>query len=75
MLVVVIGYAGKLIDLFEQLRDIERREHIGNDQILLNMFYLKNPTAIELDKECQIFQNLWRTYDAYLQGKTPQPVV
>lgn len=58
---LLIGYAGKLIDLFEQLRDIERREHIGNDQILLNMFYLKNPTTIELDKECQIFQNLWRT--------------
>jgi hypothetical protein len=58
---LLIAYAGALIDLFERLQAIEKQENIGNDQILLNVFYLNNPDKIYLDRECQIFQNLWRT--------------
>ena len=66
---LLIGYAENLITLFEQLQKIEREEKIGNDQILLNMFYLNNPNQIKIDSECKIFQNLWRTRGGFY-GKT-----
>ena len=58
---LLIGYAGHLISLFERLQAIELKQQIGNDQILLNIYYLNHPEQIQLDLECQIFQNLWRT--------------
>ena len=58
---LLIGYAENLTTLFERLQEIEREEKIGNDQILLNIFYLNHPDQIKVDTECQIFQNLWRT--------------
>ena len=58
---LLIGYPENLIALFEDLQKIEHSQQIGNDQILLNMYYLKHPDQIHLDTECRIFQNLWRT--------------
>jgi hypothetical protein len=58
---LLIGYAGKLLELFIALLDIEKAEAINNDQILLNKYYLKNPESIFLDSSCTMFQNLWRT--------------
>ena len=40
---LLIGYAGKLLGLFNAMLEIENEENIGNDQILLNKYYLKNP--------------------------------
>jgi hypothetical protein len=58
---LLIGYAGKLLELFNALLEIEKEESINNDQILLNKYYLKNPDSIFLDSSCTMFQNLWRT--------------
>lgn len=58
---LLIGYANNLIALFEQLQKLEHERKIGNDQILLNMYYLENRNQIKLDTDCNIFQNLWRT--------------
>ena len=58
---LLIGYAGDLAKLFQNLLDIEVREQINDDQTLLNMFYLQHPDALALDLHCEIFQNLWRT--------------
>lgn len=58
---LVVGYAGELAYLFQQLIEIERRESINDDQTLLNMYYSDHPEAFHLDKQCSMFQNLWRT--------------
>lgn len=58
---LLIGYAGKLKELFSSLLLIEKQEKIGNDQILLNKYFLNNPGSIYLDQSCSLFQNLWRT--------------
>jgi hypothetical protein len=62
------GYAGKLLLLFRELISIEKKEKIGNDQILLNIYYLQNPASIGIDIHCDLFQNLWRT-ESGLYGK------
>jgi hypothetical protein len=62
------GYAGDLLLLFRELIRIEGKEKIGNDQILLNIFYLRNPASIRIDYHCDLFQNLWRT-ESGLFGK------
>jgi len=58
---LLAGYAGNLLALFKDLKKIEEEQHIGNDQILLNVYYLKYPASIRLDYRCELFQNLWRT--------------
>jgi hypothetical protein len=63
-----IGYAGRLLFLFKELIRIEEKEKIGNDQILLNIYYLRNPSSIGIDFHCDLFQNLWRTENG-LYGK------
>jgi hypothetical protein len=55
------GYAGNLLLLFRELIKIEQVQKIGNDQILLNIYYLQNPDSIKIDDRCELFQNLWRT--------------
>jgi hypothetical protein len=55
------GYAGNLLLLFRELVSIEKKEKIGNDQILLNIYYLQHPASIGIDFHCDLFQNLWRT--------------
>jgi hypothetical protein len=62
------GYAGHLLPLFRELISIEEKEKIGNDQILLNIYYLQHPASIGIDFHCDLFQNLWRT-DWGLFGK------
>jgi hypothetical protein len=62
------GYAGNLLALFRELIRIEKKEKIGNDQILLNIYYLQNPASIAIDMHCELFQNLWRT-ESGLYGK------
>lgn len=58
---LLAGYAGNLLSLFRELIQIEQKEKIGNDQILLNIYYLKNPASIGIDFHCDLFQNIWRT--------------
>jgi hypothetical protein len=58
---LLAGYAGNLLLLFRELIHIEGKEKIGNDQILLNIYYQQNPASIEIDYHCDLFQNLWRT--------------
>ena len=65
---LLTGYAGDLLFLFRELISIGRKEKIGNDQILLNIYYLQNPASIEIDHRCDLFQNLWRT-ESGLFGK------
>ncbi len=65
---LLTGYAGNLLILFRELIRIEEKEKIGNDQILLNIYYLQNPASIEIDYQCDLFQNLWRT-ESGLFGK------
>ncbi len=77
---LLAGYAGNLLVLFKELLKIEEKEKIGNDQILLNIYYLRNPTSIGIDVHCALFQNLWRTksglYGKFsLQNKSSEIVV
>lgn len=58
---LLIGYAENLLFLFEQLMEIEKEKSINDDQTLLNIFYTKNPNALQVDRNCNLFQNLWRT--------------
>jgi hypothetical protein len=62
---LLTGYAGQLLLLFRELIRIEGKEKIGNDQILLNIFYLRNPASIVIDYRCELFQNLWRTESGF----------
>jgi len=55
------GYAGALHGLFLQLTELNHKEHINDDQVLLNIYYLRHPGSIILDSRCELFQNLWRT--------------
>ncbi len=55
------GFAGDLQKLFEELLAMEAEQAVGNDQILLNLYFLNNPGAIGIDEQCTVFQNLWRT--------------
>jgi hypothetical protein len=68
---ILVGYAGKLLSLFQKLLDIEKREKVNNDQILLNKYYLENPGAIHIDTACTLFQNLWRTGPGLFGKITP----
>lgn len=65
---LMAGPAGAVLQLFNELIEVEAREAVGNDQILMNMHYLRQPDAIELDTRCALFQNLWRTR-GFLHGK------
>lgn len=67
-----MGYAGALTDLFRQLLAIEAVENTRNDQVLLNIHYLRNPNAIVLDDTCDIFQNLWRTNSGLYGSISPK---
>jgi len=58
---LLIGCVGSLLSIFKQFMEIEQREAIKNDQILLNIFYLQHPEVIKTDSTCALFQNLWRT--------------
>lgn len=58
---LLIGYAAPLQQLFQALIQLEQQERVGNDQILLNIYYLQHPDAFALDRRCVLFQNLWRT--------------
>ena len=69
---LLIGYADNVTKLFEQLQEIERKKNIGNDQILLNIYYLNHPDQIKVDSTCQIFQNLWRTRGGVYGKITPK---
>lgn len=66
---LLMGYAGHLQRLFQDLLEIERKENIGNDQILLNIYHLRHPGSIQLDDRCELFQNLWRTEGGLLYGR------
>lgn len=57
----LIGHAGALAELFARLVEIEDRERSGHDQIPLNRYLQQRPQEACVDRECQIFQPLWRT--------------
>ena len=65
----LMGQAGALVDLFSELIAIEQRRHAGDDQALLNLYLEEHPEQAHVDRECRIFQSLWRT-----RGSFPFPV-
>lgn len=58
---LLVGYAGELLKLFQDLIVIERQRSLNDDQTLLNIYYSNYPDSINLDYKCLMFQNLWRT--------------
>jgi hypothetical protein len=58
---LLMAYAGDLAALFESLLAIEKERSLNDDQTLLNIHYLNHPDSLYVDKECLMFQNLWRT--------------
>ena len=56
----LMGYAGALTELFSRLIASEARLNTRDDQKLLNLHLQKFPEEVHIDRECQIFQNLWR---------------
>ena len=58
---LMVAYAGDLLLLFQKLLEIEKENSLRDDQTLLNMYYLNHPNSIQVDLECTMFQNLWRT--------------
>lgn len=61
------GYADALSRLFTNLLILEQDKGIKDDQTLLNIYYLEHKEALQLDKTCTMFQNLWRT-QGFLYG-------
>ena len=58
---LLVGYAGDLLTIFQKLLEIETQRSTNDDQTLLNIYYLLYPNSIQLDSQCNLFQNLWRT--------------
>ena len=61
----LMGHAGALTELLSKLIAIEERQRRGDDQVLLNLYLEEHPEEAYVDRECRIFQSLWRTRGSF----------